>query len=1201
MKNKTDFGTNSRSSLPILLLLSILLILGLTHSSNGDLYTTYYASDYNVLNGTYVNGTLPGSIQQVDSDYFIVRSSPSATYFSPYNPSGYNLLGSTTLDSGSVSNLTTDNGSYMTFEAYASNFSSTYSNAFIAYQAETGAEDRIPKYRTWNGTVWSNQSSMSTADNPLRWFRSVYFPLEERPLEKIVVTLSDDQYLDAYVWNGSSWSNSSNIGQVGVSSVDTRCYDVKYEKTDGNALLVWSTGGGTVDMQYAIWNGTAWSSTYDLDLTGTASGTEIYWIAMAQNPTNNSNELALIAADGTNDDVYGVIWNGTAWESQQRLETSAGILEEECVAVAYEQMSGHAIFVWARSPDNTYSRQWNETAWDASSTLVDLSGPAAPNWLTLKPDPVSDRLMLVSVDGQSDLNTADWNGTEWAIHAEHDGWVNTHSERCADLDWEASGSKALLVWGTDTINLSWKTWTPSGGWTTRSDFNYAGDEAVWVQCRRDFTGIGTAKIFVSASDVGFRGYVAKWNGTALNDSVTFATNLVATTYENFDLTFQNFAEPNEYTAEVEFTGTSNTGTWTQLNWTIDSAWDTSNVSATLQLYNYSSGTYPTGGDGYINYTSSSTPDTDENKNQTVTTNPEDFRDSSGNWKVKVKGVKSTSTPFKFKADRIEFKPTYYGEYTVSTEFTFSNMTTKTPTQLNLTIVSQYDIASVNVIIQVYNYTSASYPTSGEGYLNYISSSTPNTDETKQLNITTNPEDYVSNGNATIKITGILSTTTQYQQEINQLKLIYGFANSPPVLDPIGDKSVDELSLLNFTATASDPDLPAQNLTFSLGPGAPSGANITVDGYFSWTPTEAQGPGNYTIRIVVSDGSLSDYEDIWVVVYQAPLHDVAVVSVAASSYDIVSGEVVTVTVVVRNQGSETETFNVTVFYNETVIETETVVNLAAGDQRVLEFLWNTTGLAEAGYRIRAEASLVSGETETSNNADSSGIINVSERTSWQPFDWSRNFWYILLALVGLLFVFGLERRRRKKAKPHVEKQIDEFSQQFGMTHEQIKGKKMLLEIDPTSDDYKGLLSFISEAKSNNELLFVLTNRNSTLHSALSGDPDVQFLLLTSETSSPLQINERENLLPASDLSVLLDYLGSIEKIETKKTVNVLFSNLSDIILRCGFKETYKFMRLLLEAISSPKVTALIVFNPTAHDNEISSSIRGMLQKEIPRSN
>ena len=40
-------------------------------------------------------------------------------------------------------------------------------------------------------------------------------------------------------------------------------------------------------------------------------------------------------------------------------------------------------------------------------------------------------------------------------------------------------------------------------------------------------------------------------------------------------------------------------------------------------------------------------------------------------------------------------------------------------------------------------------------------------------------------------------------------------NVAPVLDPIGDQSVDELGNPDFTATASDSDLPADTLTFSL--------------------------------------------------------------------------------------------------------------------------------------------------------------------------------------------------------------------------------------------------------------------------------------------------------------------------------------------------------------------------------------------------
>jgi ubiquitin len=97
-------------------------------------------------------------------------------------------------------------------------------------------------------------------------------------------------------------------------------------------------------------------------------------------------------------------------------------------------------------------------------------------------------------------------------------------------------------------------------------------------------------------------------------------------------------------------------------------------------------------------------------------------------------------------------------------------------------------------------------------------------------------------------------------------------NDAPVLDPIGDKNVDEHQLLTFTATASDPDLPAQNLTFSLDPGAPTGASITPAGVFTWTPTEAQGPGVYSVTVRVTDDgdpALSDTETIQITVAEIP--------------------------------------------------------------------------------------------------------------------------------------------------------------------------------------------------------------------------------------------------------------------------------------------------------------------------------------------
>ncbi len=80
-------------------------------------------------------------------------------------------------------------------------------------------------------------------------------------------------------------------------------------------------------------------------------------------------------------------------------------------------------------------------------------------------------------------------------------------------------------------------------------------------------------------------------------------------------------------------------------------------------------------------------------------------------------------------------------------------------------------------------------------------------------------------------------------------------NSPPVLNGPGNRTIAEGNLLSFTAGAQDSDVPAQTLGFSLDAGAPAGASITTDGYFSWTPTEAQGPGTYSITIYATDNGI----------------------------------------------------------------------------------------------------------------------------------------------------------------------------------------------------------------------------------------------------------------------------------------------------------------------------------------------------------
>jgi len=74
-------------------------------------------------------------------------------------------------------------------------------------------------------------------------------------------------------------------------------------------------------------------------------------------------------------------------------------------------------------------------------------------------------------------------------------------------------------------------------------------------------------------------------------------------------------------------------------------------------------------------------------------------------------------------------------------------------------------------------------------------------------------------------------------------------NRAPVLAAIPAKSVLWDFALSFTASATDPDVPVNTLTYSLV-GAPVGAAIDpTTGGFTWTPTSAQvGPHSITVRV-----------------------------------------------------------------------------------------------------------------------------------------------------------------------------------------------------------------------------------------------------------------------------------------------------------------------------------------------------------------
>jgi len=695
---------------------------------------TYYPNSYNIMAGTRLSGSVPASVQSVDSEYFVVQSSGTAPLSPSYSPFNYTLLGSTTLDSGTTANLVSNNGVYMTFRSYASE---TSNETLYAHKETTmigGTNYYLQKLTSADATGMNLNASMATAGR--------------QTLGKFVYQLTGKSLIPASTWTMyyRAWHDTApSIASDSQSSMvqSTVASSISWNHTTGagsNRLLlvavaIHKDNGGPTTVTGVTYDGVSLTQV-TTDLYSTQNPQVRTYVFRLINPTSGTKTITINFQAATLSVAGAVTFTGVDQTNPiQTSNTATGSGTTPSVAVT---VTGSGRWIFGHLAGHRIASDWTITEgigqmqrWAQTGQLYKGVG--------------SDK--SVSAGSQS----MSWSLNQAASYVASAVAINPALAGHLDVDIlirQSDGTIRTTI-ATNVANSGELASTPA---TLSGTYSWA---AYNVVNQTDYLEIDYY-VDVTAALSGISAYLR------IDDDM----------FSKADQTrIINFIVGIEFTSEVEFIGLSNNYTWTKLVWTIDSAWTIDAVTVTIQVYNYTLGSYPTSGNGYDSYVSSATANTDEERTKTITINAQHFRDGSGNWKIKIKGVKSTSTQFDFKADWVEFKPTYNSKYTASTEFQFSSMTQNTPTQLNFTIVSEYNIANVNVTIQVWNYSSSAYATSGEGYLTYASSSS---NETKLLSINTNSQFYSTNGNTKIKITGSKTNTTQYQQEVNQAKLDYRY-------------------------------------------------------------------------------------------------------------------------------------------------------------------------------------------------------------------------------------------------------------------------------------------------------------------------------------------------------------------------------------------------------------------------------------------
>ncbi|MFA6048332.1 MAG: hypothetical protein WC792_00080 [Candidatus Micrarchaeia archaeon] len=203
----------------------------------------------------------------------------------------------------------TNSSSATANRAYDVAFERESGNAVVIYGAGTAGQ---VQYRTWNGSAWSAATNLTVGGTgQIQWVRLMANPL--RDYNKLMLATMDDNNAGfATPYNGTQWLSPQSLGLIqsgAAATFNTQAFDISFEQTSGDALVVWAntTSGAPYYATYSNTTGT-WSAVGQGFDGGSATITNIQ-LATA----NASDRIMMCYIEGSAGDLDCQAWSGTAW------------------------------------------------------------------------------------------------------------------------------------------------------------------------------------------------------------------------------------------------------------------------------------------------------------------------------------------------------------------------------------------------------------------------------------------------------------------------------------------------------------------------------------------------------------------------------------------------------------------------------------------------------------------------------------------------------------------------------------------------------------------------------------------------------------------------------------------------------------------------------------------------------------------------
>jgi len=155
----------------------------------------------------------------------------------------------------------------------------------------------------------------------------------------------------------------------------------------------------------------------------------------------------------------------------------------------------------------------------------------------------------------------------------------------------------------------------------------------------------------------------------------------------------------------------------------------------------------------------------------------------------------------------------------------------------------------------------------------------------------------------------------------------------------------------------------------------------------------------------------------------------------------------------------------------------------------------------------------------------------------------------------------------------------FSRQLGIEHSKLGGRKVLLEFEPRTDYERFVRNFALECGFLGESVIVITQKGSSIRRSLEGDQGIKFIDLERAPELLLALKQNSD----GPLSMVIDSLTDLA--------------LSNHSAGSGYHGMYQFVQSAIEVLDEPRITALFLLNPTAHDAKDVASIRGFFSNQL----